>query len=110
MLQAAAYGLILRREEETVILRVEYRRGSRRSMLDSEKVSWLLKVIDDIVLVKKYGIVPYAKRSPRRCAKCPFREVCEKLDNLLSPPEREELYEPGHYLGDMGVDESFKEK
>jgi len=104
MLQATAYGVMLRRSNERVLLRVEYRSGSRLSELDSEKIGILIKIIDDIVLVKKYGIVPYANRSPRRCATCPYKDLCEQLDKELY---HKDLYEPGEEIAGMNIDLSF---
>jgi len=105
-LQATAYGFVLYRGTERVLLRVEYRSGSRVGVLDSEKIGLLLRVIDEIVLVKRHGIVPYANRSPARCAKCPYRDLCEELDRELSA---ENLYEPGSWLSGFPVDRSFAE-
>ena len=75
--------------------------------LDSEKVALLISIIDDIVLVKKYGIVPYANRSPRRCARCPYRSLCEELDRELDPGD-DSLYEPGSQVAQSAIDNSFK--
>jgi len=105
-LQAAAYGLMLRGDNGEVKLLVEYRGRRRGSVLDEDKLGLLFRIIDDIVLVKKYGIVPYPKRSPARCAKCPFRDVCNELDEKLDC--RDEVYEPGSYLEGVNVDNSFK--
>lgn len=108
MLQVTAYGVMLRGESERIVLRVEYRGGrSRSSELDSEKVAILASIVDDIVLVKKHGIVPYANRSPRRCARCPYRSLCEELDRQLDPGDGS-LYEPGSQVARRAVDVSFK--
>ena len=108
MLQVTAYGIILRNKGEKIILKIEYRGGkSRSSTLDSRKVTSLISIIDDIVLVKKYGIVPYANRSPRRCVRCPYRSLCEELDRELDPGDGS-LYEPGSQVGRGAVDESFR--
>ncbi len=106
-LQVTAYGLMLRDLAETIELWVEYRDSRRFSRLDSEKVGLLLKIIDDLILVKYYGIVPAAKRSARRCSRCPFRTICEELDSVL---EAEDLYEPGSILTKLNIDLSFKNR
>ena len=105
MLQASAYGFMLRSGRERVILRVEYRSGSRLSELDSDKIGLLFKIIDEIVMVKKYGIVPHPNRSPKRCAVCPYRDVCEELDRVLAS---EDLYEPGAEISGRATDLSFR--
>ncbi|MCE4628296.1 MAG: CRISPR-associated protein Cas4 [Desulfurococcales archaeon] len=107
MLQVSAYGLVLSREGERVLLRVEYRSGSRVSELDTSKVAFLLDVIRDLVLVKRHGIVPAASRSEAKCSKCPFREVCEELDKVLWSKD---LYEPGRKIVEARVDTSFREE
>ena len=106
MLQVTAYGVMLKGSRDHVVLKVEYRTGTRQSVLDSDKVAYLYKALDDIVLVKKYGIVPYANRSPKRCSKCPYREICEELDKQLYD---EDLYEPGAFVAEKGVDKSFRD-
>ncbi len=105
--QASAYAFMLARllDARDVKIRVEYASKARNSSLDEEKVYRLLKIIDEIILVREYGIVPYAKRSPRRCAKCPFREVCERLDRETGDLE---VYEPGSWLANIDIDSSFK--
>ncbi len=105
-LQVTAYGLMLKGEHEDVLLKVEYRRASRISKLDSEKIGLLMRVLDDIVLVKKHGIVPYADKKPSKCLKCPFKEICDLLDEMKDP-EGEEIYEPGSYIAEKRVDTSF---
>ena len=107
MLQVSAYGLVLSGKGERVLLRVEYRSGSRISELDTSKVAFLMDVIRDLVLVKKYGIVPAASRTEAKCSKCPFREVCEELDKVLWS---EDLYEPGKNIVETRVDTSFREE
>ncbi len=107
MLQVTAYGLMLHSGEDEVILKVEYRSARRISRLDSDKIALLTRIIDDIVLVKKYGIVPYANKSPKRCAKCPYRALCEELDRALPA---EELYEPGRIVAEKRIDTSFIEE
>ncbi len=104
--QASIYALILSRMygHPQARIRVEYPGARRESNLDSDKVALVTRLLDDIVLVKYFGIVPKALRSPRKCGKCPFREVCEELDRKL---DAEDLYEPGSWLEGRYVDETF---
>ncbi|MCE4609858.1 MAG: CRISPR-associated protein Cas4 [Desulfurococcales archaeon] len=106
-LQATAYGLMLRRNNERVVLRIEYRTAKRISELDSEKIGLLFRVIDDIVLVKKYGIVPYGDRRPAKCSKCPFKELCEALERFEQDIGIENMYQPGEYIKEKRIDLSF---
>jgi len=103
--QAVTYGFMITRLESprSVRIRIEYPTTTRESVLDSEKVNFILRVIDDIVLVKRYGIVPAAKPSKRKCARCPFRGECE----LLEKEKPEEVFEPGSWLEGF-VDESYE--
>jgi len=102
--QAVAYGFMITRLESarSVRIRIEYPTTARESELDSDKVSFILRLLDDIVLVKKYGIVPAAKPSKKKCARCPFRAECD----LLEREKPEEIFEPGSWL-DGFVDESY---
>ncbi|MEB3806892.1 MAG: CRISPR-associated protein Cas4 [Desulfurococcales archaeon] len=106
--QASAYAFMLTRllNAKNALIKIEYLSRSRSSTLDEEKVSRLLKLIDEVVLVREHGIVPYAKRSARKCAKCPFRELCYKLDEGLEGLDAE-LYEPGRWLAEVPIDDSF---
>jgi len=103
--QAATYGFMLTRRESrsNVRIRIEYPTVSRESVLDSEKISFILKIIDDIVLVKRDGILPAPRPTPKKCAKCPFQPQCK----LLEEDKPEELYEPGAWLEGF-IDESYE--
>ncbi|MGC9071112.1 MAG: Dna2/Cas4 domain-containing protein [Acidilobus sp.] len=102
VLQASAYGFImLKRGFSDVLIEIRYPTTSRIFRMDRRIMSALLMAIDDLVLIKRYGIVPSPKRGPR-CYKCPFREVCFKLDEELTPEEGE-LYEPGSWLTGINV-------
>jgi len=102
VLQASAYGFImLKRGFSDVTIEVRYPTAVRTFKMDERISSTLLMAIDDLILVKKYGIVPSAKRGPR-CYRCPFRDVCFKLDEELMPEEGE-LYEPGSWLTGINV-------
>ena len=103
--QALTYAFMLARLHGVdVEARVEYPTKTAGTRLDEEKINWIIRIIDDIVLVKAYGIVPKALKSPRKCNKCPFREICKALDDGLDV----DVYEPGEWLAGRIVDESFK--
>ncbi|WP_460123752.1 CRISPR-associated protein Cas4 [Stetteria hydrogenophila] len=103
VLQAALYALSFLRNGSAREARVaiEYRNGAYFYKLDSDLAALAFQVIDDIVLVKYHGVVPHPRRSPRRCASCPYREVCEELDRALEAPG--EVYEPGSWLEGMSL-------
>ncbi len=104
--QASAYAFMLARllGVSNASIRIEYATKSRSSKLDEEKITRLLKLIDEIILVREHGIVPYPKRGPRKCARCPFKDICDELDR----EEIEELYEPGYWLKEINIDETFR--
>jgi len=106
--QASVYALMLSvlygaREAR---IRVEYPGASRETVLDSDRVALVSRLIDDLVLVKVHGVVPWAARSARKCSRCPFRRECELLD---SERVEGELYEPGSWLAGLTVDRGFGE-
>lgn len=101
VLQAAAYGLIMLRSglADEARIRIAYRTRSYTYRLDSSTVAAVLRALDDVVAIRYWGVVGHPRRSPRKCARCPFREACEALDRELPPPEGGEVYEPGAWLG-----------
>ena len=103
VLQASAYGLVLLRGKgaSEVSLELRYPTAVRVFKMDERITSTLLMAIDDLILVKRHGIVPAAKRG-QRCARCPYRDVCFRLDEELKPEEGE-VYEPGHWLRELNV-------
>ncbi len=103
VLQAAMYALsVLRsRGASEAKITIEYRNGSHSYILDDDLTAMALRVIDDLILVKYHGLVPYPRRGPRRCAICPFRSACEELDRSLEAPG--ELFEPGSWLEGIGL-------
>lgn len=103
VLQAAIYALILIREEgaSEARIKIEYRDKAHSYVLDEDLAAMASRVLDDLILVKYYGIVPYPRRGPKRCASCPFRDVCEKLDEKLKPPG--DIVEPGSWLEGIGL-------
>ncbi len=103
VLQASAYGFVLVRGRgvSEVSIEVRYPSATRVFKMDERLTSTLLMAIDDLILVKRHGIVPAAKRGPR-CNRCPFREICFRLDDELRPEEGD-LFEPGAWLRDVNV-------
>ncbi len=101
LMQATAYSIILlNRNKERVRdieLEMHYRGGIHKYRVDTDSIHMLLKILDDIIEVKKHGILPVALRSERKCNKCPFREVCYMIDSS-NPVNTEELYETGFWL------------
>ncbi len=103
VLQASAYGFILLRGKglSEVSLELRYPTVTRVFKMDERITSTLLMAIDDLILVKRHGIVPAAKRGPR-CNRCPYRDVCLRLDEELKPDEGE-VFEPGSWLRELNV-------
>ncbi|MEB3774900.1 MAG: CRISPR-associated protein Cas4 [Desulfurococcales archaeon] len=97
VMQATAYTLILSQtaNARSAVLEIHYRDGVRIVKLNEDLISGLLKAIDEVAMVKQYGIVPKALRSERKCSKCPFREECTALDEDLGDTA---IYEPGEWL------------
>ncbi|MEB2793842.1 MAG: CRISPR-associated protein Cas4 [Caldisphaeraceae archaeon] len=95
VMQATAYGIIISREKEIDEIKIEIRYPTKKRLfsLDSYLVSNALKAISDMVLVKRYGIVPFANRG-NRCKKCPYREECFLLDKNVEV----ELVEVGEWI------------
>ena len=101
VLQATAYTLILSRGSvRDAVLEIHYRDGVRIVRVNEDLVGSLVDVIDEIVLVKKHGIVPAALRSERKCSRCAFRDICYSIDYYEIDGE---LYEPGAWLGSKRI-------
>ncbi|MEM1927265.1 MAG: CRISPR-associated protein Cas4 [Acidilobaceae archaeon] len=97
LLQVTAYGFILaRRGARRVDLVVRYADGARRLELTPELSVMMLKSVDDIVMVKKHGVLPVALRSEAKCEKCLYREECYSIDENLEAEG--DLDEPGEWL------------
>jgi len=95
IMQTATYSLILaRRGCRTVIGVIRYRGSTYSFKLTSSHVSTLFRVIDDVILVKDHGVLPYPLRSYRKCIKCPYKLECFLLDKGLEV----EVEEPGLWL------------
>ena len=104
VLQGATYAFILAflREAREAEIRIDYRDSSWSYRLDVGISSMMLKAIEDLIEVKYHGIVPAAKRGPRKCLKCPYSSQCRLLDETLEVPE-EGLYEPGSWLAGLNL-------
>lgn len=100
ILQAAAYGVIALRKgiASEALFTIAYRTGSYTYELDPPTAAAILRAVDDVVAIRYWGVVGHARRSPRKCARCPYREACEALDRELAPPPGGEIYEPGAWL------------
>jgi CRISPR-associated exonuclease Cas4 len=95
VMQVAAYALILLRLGYPRVLGFVRYRGSIHALrITGEHVAMLLKLIDEIVLVKRYGIVPYPLRSYRKCLACTYKVECFTMDRGLGL----DLEEPGSWL------------
>lgn len=103
VLQAALYALTLVKSGgvNEARIRIEYRDKAHSYVFNDDLAAMALRVIDDLILVKYHGLVPYPRRGPRRCAMCPFRSACEELDRSLEAPG--ELLEPGSWLEGIGL-------
>ncbi|MCX8165434.1 MAG: CRISPR-associated protein Cas4 [Acidilobaceae archaeon] len=79
-LQGAAYAMILMHKAgaKEAWVEVRYLDRSVRVQVREEHLQ-LVKFAAEEVLAVKEGIVPFANRSERRCARCPFREECLDL-------------------------------
>ena len=100
VMQATAYTLILSQAAgaRDAILEIHYRDGVRIIRLNEDLMTGLLKAVDEVAMVKMYGIVPKALRSERRCSKCPFREECAALEEGLEGLGEADIFELGEWL------------
>ncbi len=103
IMQAAAYGVILIREKDLKNAKIEirYPNKSRVFDLNSELTSMLFKALDEMILIKYYNILPYAKRG-NRCNKCPYRNECFSLDDELENYIND-LIEPGKWVEGLNM-------
>ncbi len=101
VLQATAYTLILSKGSiKDAVLEIHYRDGVRVVRVNEDLIGSLIEVIDELVMVKRHGIVPAALRSERKCSKCVFRRICYDMDDYDVDGE---LYEPGSWLASRRV-------
>ncbi len=95
VMQVTAYATVLARLGYTSVYGiVRYRRSSYAFKVTSEHIVKLLKLIDDIILVRNHGLVPYPLRSPRKCLACTYKLECFAMDRMFNV----ELEEPGSWL------------
>ncbi|MEB3756498.1 MAG: CRISPR-associated protein Cas4 [Desulfurococcales archaeon] len=79
-MQALTYAFInIRKGSNRVRIELHYRAKTVNFGIDSESVELLLRALSDMYLIKKHGILPDPNPTPRKCIKCPYREVCEKI-------------------------------
>jgi CRISPR-associated exonuclease Cas4 len=104
LLQASAYAFVLAREKEEIRdiqITIEYRNKNFNYSFTSDLADLVLKAVEDIILVKYYGIVPIALRG-NKCKKCPFKELCDLLDEDEDVKKvRDKLMEPGTWILDI---------
>ncbi|MEN2999433.1 MAG: CRISPR-associated protein Cas4 [Acidilobaceae archaeon] len=82
-LQGAAYAMMLMQREGVgeAWVEVRYLDRSARVKVKGEHLQ-LVKFAAEEVLAVREGVVPFANRSERRCARCPFKEECLELGDL----------------------------
>lgn len=106
VVQASTYAFALSFNSERDLstkIKIQYRNKTVTYDFNSDLVNIVLKVIEDLILVKYYGILPAANKG-KRCEKCPFREFCTLLEEDPSLNElRENLLEPGGWIAHMKV-------
>jgi CRISPR/Cas system-associated exonuclease Cas4 (RecB family) len=86
-MQALTYAFItIRKGGNRVRIELHYRAKTINFDIDSESIDLLLRALSDMYIVKRHGILPDPNPSPRKCSKCPYKEICEKLsaDGALS--------------------------
>ncbi|MDP8003494.1 MAG: CRISPR-associated protein Cas4 [Caldisphaera sp.] len=103
IMQATAYGIIITREKQLSQAKIEirYPNDKRYFLMDSKLTSLVLKGIDDMILIKYYGILPYAKRG-NRCKTCPYRDECFMLDEDMDD-YKNDLFENGSWIEKLNL-------
>ncbi len=82
-----------------ITIEVRYPSARRLFRLTDDIKTMTLRSIDEVSLLKRAGVVPYAKRG-RRCARCPYKGICEALDSGLESQYQDEL---GLWLRDLNI-------
>lgn len=104
LVQASTYAFAISFNAERSLntkIKIKYRNKTVTYDFNSDLVNIVLKVIEDLILVKYYGVLPAANRG-RRCEKCPFKEFCALLEEDPSLNKlRENLLEPGDWIAHM---------
>ncbi|MCE4606017.1 MAG: CRISPR-associated protein Cas4 [Desulfurococcales archaeon] len=79
-MQALTYAfIIIRKRRGKARIELHYRARTVNFDVDSDSVELLLRALSDMYLIKKYGILPDPNPTPRKCAKCPYRDICEGM-------------------------------
>lgn len=109
-MQATAYTVILGsgRGVRRARIILHYRDGRRVIDVNEDHVAALLRIVDEIALVKGYGLMPATVPGPYKCARCKFREACEAAEAAVSE-YRDLLDEPGYWLRNVRVVEAREE-
>jgi CRISPR-associated protein Cas4 len=95
VMQVTAYAFMLGKLRYSNVIGIIRYRGSVRSFkVTSEHIATLLRLVDEAVLVKNRGLVPYPLRSYRKCLACRYKVECFTMDRGLSV----DLEEPGSWL------------
>ena len=103
VMQATAYTVILSSKGiRDSIIEIHYRNGVRRIRVDDELVTSLIKVLDEVIMVREHGILPSPVRGRRKCDRCRFKDICFSLDET----DVTDLYEPGYWIPSRRIIES----
>ncbi len=95
VVQVVAYALILAKlGYANVIGVIRYRRSSHIFKVTHEYIPMLLRIVDEVNLVRDHGLVPYPLRSYRKCTACIYKIECFTMDRELNI----DLEEPGSWL------------
>ncbi len=101
VVQASTYAFALSysiQENITAKVIIRYRNRAVSYAFDSDLANTVLKAIEDLILVKYYGILP-ASNPGKRCEKCPFKKLCDLLEkDPILKDFRENLLEPGDWI------------
>jgi CRISPR-associated exonuclease Cas4 len=95
VMQVVSYAILLSRLKYTSVVGiVRYRRSTHTFKVTSEHVATLLRLVDEVALVKNHGLVPHPLRSYRKCLACTYKVECFTMDRGLNL----DLEEPGSWL------------
>ncbi len=94
-LQAIAYAtILLKRGAREAVIALDYR-GSRRILrVSGDHVAMLFKTIDEVRLVKEWGVIPFPDRGLYKCLRCRYAGICYAIDRDVP----EGLEEPGSWV------------
>lgn len=99
-LQAIAYAtMLLRRGAREAVIVLDYR-GSRRILkVSGDHVVTLFKAMDEVRLVKEWGVIPFPDRGLSKCLRCRYADICYAIDR--GAPEG--LEEPGSWVKGLKI-------